>query len=83
MVACGVDHNGLFMDKMQAQCLVSDIFGHQFTSCLDITFKELDEHLFKAYSDDHCPGTDSYPSRNSQKYQSICPVDTRRVAFWT
>jgi hypothetical protein len=38
------------MDKTQAQLLASDIFGDQFTSCLDITFKELDEH-FKTYSD--------------------------------
>ncbi|KAI2507357.1 hypothetical protein MHU86_7077 [Fragilaria crotonensis] len=50
MVTCGVDHDGLFMDETQAQRLASDIFGDQFTSCLDITFKELDEH-FKTYSD--------------------------------
>jgi hypothetical protein len=50
MVACGVDHDVLFMDEAQAQRLASDIFGDQFSSCLDITFKELDEH-FKTYSD--------------------------------
>ncbi|KAI2502013.1 Reverse transcriptase (RNA-dependent DNA polymerase) [Fragilaria crotonensis] len=50
MVTCGVDHDGVFMDETQAQRLASDIFGDQFTSCLDITFKELDEH-FKTYSD--------------------------------
>jgi hypothetical protein len=50
MVACGVDHDHLFMDETQAQRLASDIFGDQFSLCLDITFKELDEH-FKTYSD--------------------------------
>jgi Reverse transcriptase (RNA-dependent DNA polymerase) len=50
MAACGVDHVTLFMDETQAQRLAADIFGDQFSSCLDITFKELDEH-FKTYSD--------------------------------
>ena len=50
MIACGVDHDILFMDETQAQRLAADIFGDQFTSCLDVTFKELDEH-FKTYSD--------------------------------
>ena len=50
MVACGVDNDGLFMDETQAQRIASDIFGDQFTSCLDITFKELEDH-FKTYSD--------------------------------
>jgi hypothetical protein len=50
MVACGVDHDALFMDETQAQRLASDIFGDQFSSCLDVTFKELDKH-FKTYSD--------------------------------
>jgi hypothetical protein len=50
MVTCGVDHDALFLDETQAQRLASDIFGDQFTLCLDITFKELDEH-FKTYSD--------------------------------
>jgi len=50
MVACGVDHEVPFMDETQAQRLAADIFSDQFSSCLDITFKELDEH-FKTYSD--------------------------------
>jgi hypothetical protein len=50
MVVCGVEHDGLFMDETQAQRLASDIFGDQFSSCLDVSFKELDEH-FKTYSD--------------------------------
>ena len=50
MIACGVENDGLFMNETQAQRLASDIFGDQFTSCLDVTFKELDEH-FKTYSD--------------------------------
>jgi hypothetical protein len=50
MVACGLDHDHLFMDQTQAQRFANDIFDDLFTSCLDITFKELDEH-FKTYSD--------------------------------
>ena len=50
MVACGLDHDHLFMDETQAQRFANDIFDDLFTSCLDITFKELDEH-FKTYSD--------------------------------
>ena len=50
MVAWGVDHNQLFMDETQAHRLASDIFGDQFSSCLDITCKEVDEH-FKTYSE--------------------------------
>ena len=50
MAACGVDHDHLFMDETQTQRLASDIFGDEFSSCLDITFKELDDH-FKTYSD--------------------------------
>ena len=49
MVACGVDHDALFQDKTQAQRLATDIFGNQFTACLDVTFKELDKH-FKTYT---------------------------------
>ena len=73
MIACGVDNDGLFMNETQAQRLASDIFGDQFTSCLDVTFKELDEH-FKTYC---CSGTDSRSSRYSQKHQSFRPMDTR------
>ena len=50
MVICGVDHDALFLEETQAQRLASDIFGDQFSSCMDITVKELDEH-FKTYSD--------------------------------
>ena len=50
MVACGLDHDVLFQDETQAQRLATDIFGNQFTACLDVTFKELDEH-FKTYTD--------------------------------
>ena len=50
MSACGVDHDHLFMDETQAQRLANDIFDDLFTTCLDITYKELDEH-FKTYSD--------------------------------
>jgi hypothetical protein len=50
MVVCGVDHDILFLEETQATRLAGDIFLNQFSSCMDITFKELDEH-FKAYSD--------------------------------
>ena len=50
VVACGVDHDALFQDETQAQRLATDIFGNQFTACLDVTFKELDGH-FKTYTD--------------------------------
>jgi hypothetical protein len=50
MEACGVDHVLLFTDETQAQRLANDIFDDLFTTCLDVTFKELDEH-FKTYSD--------------------------------
>ena len=50
MITCGVEHDALFMDETQAQRLANDIFDDRFDSCLDITFKELDDH-FKTYSD--------------------------------
>ena len=50
MIACGMDHDALFQDETQAQRLATDIFGNQFTACLDVTYKELDEH-FKTYTD--------------------------------
>jgi hypothetical protein len=51
MIACGLDHEHLFMDETQAQRFANDIFDDLlFTSCLDIAFKELDKH-FKTYSD--------------------------------
>ena len=33
MIACGVDHEFLFLDETQAQRLASDIFGDQFATC--------------------------------------------------
>ena len=50
MVTCGLDHDAVFQEETQAQRLASDIFGNQFSACLDVTFKELDEH-FKTYGD--------------------------------
>jgi hypothetical protein len=50
MIACGIDNVALFFDETQAQRIAEDIFGDLFTSCMDITFKELDDH-FKTYSD--------------------------------
>jgi hypothetical protein len=50
LIACGVDKVALFMGQTQAACIADDVFNGSFSSCLDITFKELDE-AFKAYSE--------------------------------
>ena len=50
LIACGVDNVALFMDESQAQRIADDIFDKLFTTCMDMTFKELDED-FKTYSD--------------------------------
>ncbi|KAI2505808.1 hypothetical protein MHU86_8670 [Fragilaria crotonensis] len=50
LIACGVNNNVLFMEQTQAQRIASDIFDNTFTSCMDVTFRELDEH-FKTYFD--------------------------------
>ena len=50
LVACGVDNVVLFMGQTQAIRIADDVFNGSFSSCLDITFKELDE-AFKAYSE--------------------------------
>ena len=50
MIACGIENVVLFVDETQAQRIAEDIFGDLFTSCMDITFKGLDEH-FKTYFD--------------------------------
>jgi hypothetical protein len=43
--ACGVNNKALFLDQTQAQRIASDIFDNAFESCMDATFKELDEHF--------------------------------------
>jgi hypothetical protein len=50
MIACGVDNVGLFMEETQAQCMADDIFDSVFTTCKDMTFKELDDY-FKTYTE--------------------------------
>jgi hypothetical protein len=50
MIACGVDNVELFLRETQAQRLVDGTFDDSFASCLDITFKKLDNH-FKTYPD--------------------------------
>ena len=50
LIACGVDNVAQFMEQTPAERIADDIFDDLFTSCLDITFKELDEH-FKTYSE--------------------------------
>lgn len=66
MIACGMDHDALFQDETQAQRLATDIFGNQFSACLDVTFKELDEH-FKTYTDLTPPRDASRSARESEK----------------
>ena len=50
MILCGVDNVAMFMGETQAQRIASEIFDDSFESCMDISFKDLDEH-FKTYSD--------------------------------
>jgi hypothetical protein len=50
IIACGVDHVTLFMDTTAATRITDDAFDKFFSSCMDITFKELDDH-FKTYSE--------------------------------
>ena len=51
LIACGVDNDALFMGETQATRIAEeDIFDNIFSSCMDLTFKELDDH-FKTYSD--------------------------------
>jgi len=47
---CGVDNIALFLGETPAKRIAADIFDDNFTTCMDITFKELDDH-FKTYSD--------------------------------
>ena len=50
MILCGVDNVAMFMGETQAQRIASEIFDDSFESCMDISFKDLDER-FKTYSD--------------------------------
>lgn len=50
LIACGVDNITPFQGQTQAARIADDVFNDSFLSCLDITFRELDEH-FKTYSE--------------------------------
>lgn len=50
LIACGVDNTARFMDQTQAERIAEDVFDDHFASCMDLTFKELDDH-FKTYAD--------------------------------
>ena len=50
LIACGMDNVALFLEGMQAQRFADDIFDGTFASCMDVTFRDLDDH-FKTYSD--------------------------------
>jgi hypothetical protein len=45
IIACGVDNDALFMGETQATRIAEDIFDNVFSSCMDLTFKELDDHF--------------------------------------
>jgi hypothetical protein len=72
LVTCGVDNVVLFQDETQAQRIADDIFDHLFTTCMDITFKELDDH-FKTYADLMVTQGQIW-LRPGQKHQSLCSV---------
>jgi hypothetical protein len=50
LIACGIDNVLLFMEETQAQRIAEDIFDNLFSTCMDLIFKELDDH-FKTYTD--------------------------------
>ena len=50
MIACGVNDVGVFLGHTPVFRLATDIFGDDFTTCMDKTFAELDSDL-KTYSD--------------------------------
>jgi hypothetical protein len=47
---CGDDNAVRFMDQTQDERFAEDVFDVRFASCMDLTFKELDDH-FKTYAD--------------------------------
>ena len=49
MIACGVNYINVFLGDTPAFHLATDIFGDDFTTCMDKTFKEFDSY-FKTYS---------------------------------
>ena len=50
VIQCGVLDVLPVAGLTQAAHVAGDIFGNQFSTCMDVTFKELDEH-FKAYGE--------------------------------
>jgi uncharacterized membrane protein YgcG len=48
--ACGIDNVSPFHGETQAARVAGDIFDNQFSTCMDIAFKELDDH-FKTYGE--------------------------------
>ena len=73
LIACGVDDVKLFMDETQAQRIADDIFDNLLTTCMDMTFKELDDH-FKTYADLTVAQGPSLPW-DSQEHKRFRPVD--------
>ena len=50
MISCGVDNVAMFHGDTPAQRIAADVFDDTFATCMDITFKELDDH-FKTYGE--------------------------------
>jgi hypothetical protein len=86
MIACGVDNVVLFMEETQAQRIADDIFDNLFTTCKDMTFKELDDH-FKTYSELNVaqgqirlrPGVQKTSRLLSSGHVTSCVLDVTRV----
>ena len=49
LIACGVNDFALYEGETAAARLDNDIFGDDFSACMDKTFEDLDDDL-KAYS---------------------------------
>jgi hypothetical protein len=50
MIACGVKDEALFGGDTPAQRIAADLFGDDFSTCMDKSYEELNQEL-KTYSD--------------------------------
>jgi hypothetical protein len=50
MIACGVNDEALFDGDTSAQRIAADLFGDDFSTCIDKSYEELNQE-FKTYSD--------------------------------
>ena len=49
LLLCGVPQNIVWNQATQAERIAADVFNDDFNTCLDLTFKEMDDH-WKTYS---------------------------------